>query len=85
MGYQRGYEEESFLKQLQVPPEEVEFLADNCTKVSFSDQRQNVERLNVKRPNVERPNVECYKNIRMWNNPMSKAKCRILQHWATVK
>ena len=33
MDYKRGYEEESFLKLLEVEPADVEFLADNCTKV----------------------------------------------------
>ena len=33
MDFKRGYEEESFLKQLEVEPKDVEFLAENCTKV----------------------------------------------------
>jgi len=35
MDYYHGYEEESFLRGLQVEPKDVEFLADNCTKVSW--------------------------------------------------
>ena len=33
MDFKRGYEEESFLKRLEVEPKDVEFLAENCTKV----------------------------------------------------
>jgi hypothetical protein len=33
MGYQKGFEEESFLKKLEVSPKDAEFLADNCSKV----------------------------------------------------
>ncbi len=36
MGYRAGYEEDSFLRELNVKPEEFEFLAENCTKVIFS-------------------------------------------------
>jgi hypothetical protein len=36
MGYRAGYEEDSFLRELNVKPEEFEFLAENCTKVFFS-------------------------------------------------
>jgi hypothetical protein len=35
MDFRRGYEEESFLKQLEVAPKDVEFLAENCTKVGI--------------------------------------------------
>ncbi len=35
MEYYHGYEEDSFLKSLRVEPKDVEFLADNCTKVSL--------------------------------------------------
>ncbi len=35
MGYRAGYEEDSFLRELNVKPEEFEFLAENCTKVIF--------------------------------------------------
>jgi hypothetical protein len=42
MGYRAGYEEDSFLRELNVKPEEFEFLAENCTKVIFSHfSRQN--------------------------------------------
>lgn len=33
MEYKKGYEEESFLDGIGVPPKEMEFLADNCTKI----------------------------------------------------
>ncbi len=33
MDFKQGYEEETFLNRLQVAPQDVEFLADNCTKV----------------------------------------------------
>ena len=33
MAFKRGYEEETFLKKLEVEPKDLEFLADNCTKV----------------------------------------------------
>ena len=34
MEFRKGYEEESFLKILNVPPQEIEFMAKNCTKVN---------------------------------------------------
>jgi len=33
MAYKKGYEEDSFLKELEVLPKDVEFLASNCSKV----------------------------------------------------
>ena len=33
MKFQRGYEEDSFLKNMNVPPEKLEFLCENCSKV----------------------------------------------------
>jgi hypothetical protein len=33
MAFRRGYEEETFLKRMEVEPNDLEFLADNCTKV----------------------------------------------------
>jgi len=37
MDFKQGYEEETFLNRLQVAPKDVEFLADNCTKVNFQE------------------------------------------------
>ena len=34
MQYKKGYEEDSFLKMLNLPAREMEFMAGNCTKVS---------------------------------------------------
>ena len=34
MEYKKGYEEDSFLKMLNLPAREMEFMAGNCTKVS---------------------------------------------------
>ncbi len=33
MDYKKGYEEDSFLLRLEVEPADLEFLAENCTKV----------------------------------------------------
>ena len=33
MKFKRGYEEDSFLKNMNVPPEKLEFLCENCSKV----------------------------------------------------
>ena len=34
MAYKRGFEEETFLKAMDVPPSNFQFLCDHCTKVS---------------------------------------------------
>ena len=34
MEFRKGYEEESLLKILNVPPQEIEFMSKNCTKVN---------------------------------------------------
>jgi hypothetical protein len=36
MGYNLGYQEDTFLKQMELDVHEFDFLADNCTKVSKS-------------------------------------------------
>ena len=33
MKFKRGYEEDSFLKNMNIPPEKLEFLCENCSKV----------------------------------------------------
>ena len=33
MAFKKGYEEETFLQVMNVPPKEVEFLAENCSKI----------------------------------------------------
>lgn len=33
MQFKKGYEEDSFLKMLNLPAREMEFMAENCTKV----------------------------------------------------
>ena len=34
MAYKRGFEEETFLKAMDIPPSNFQFLCDHCTKVS---------------------------------------------------
>lgn len=33
MQFKKGYEEDSFLKMLNLPAREMEFMAENCSKV----------------------------------------------------
>lgn len=33
MAFQKGYEEETFLQAMQVPMDQIEFMASNCTKI----------------------------------------------------
>ena len=35
MRFKRGYEENSFLRNMHVPPKQLEFLCDNCQKVLY--------------------------------------------------
>ena len=35
MKFNRGFEEDSFLKNMNVPPEKLEFLCENCSKVLY--------------------------------------------------
>ena len=37
MKFRRGYEENSFLINMRVPPKKFEFLCDNCQKVKLCD------------------------------------------------
>ena len=41
MQFKRGYQEETFLKNMNVLPKDIEFLCDNCSKVCNSNQNNN--------------------------------------------
>ena len=43
-----GYQEEYFLKQMKIQPEDAELLMDNCTKVNFEVKKLFLYQINYK-------------------------------------